>query len=955
MSSARSIELSHFLDGVDRKALNVVRERFLAVNSGRLARWRETAGDRQQQYLTLLPLLLHINHPMLPGYASGSCPSTIHGYDPDEAVLREARTLARSFQYQNRPRSADIVSVFLMGSCGTVAQTPGSDLDFWVCVRDDLSTDERSLLDRKLERLTQWGRALEVESHFFVMSAVAFRRGDSAGLTAEDCGATQHVLLLDEFYRTSLFLAGAYPIWWMVPVALEAGFDELASMLRDRRYLRAEDTIDFGGVANIDAAEFVGAGQWQLFKGIEYPYKSVLKILLAEVYASEYPQVDCVSLAIKRTIYAGTPALDVVDPYVVLYRKVEAYLRHRKEEARLELARQCFYFKVGESLSKSSGRTGWRRSLLETLVADWGWDRTHLQRLDCREKWKIMPVIDVHQQLVGELTHSYRILSSFARNQAEDRMSVRQQEDMALLGRRLHAAFERKAGKIDRVNPNIASSLAEQFLMVSRQRGEQGMDLWGLYDSQRSEYLPEQALKRAFSVVELMVWAHCNGVLGKETQLQGNEGAISRNELMELTQALRQLVGDEPILPDTQKLMHAAAAERVLLCVNVGVDPQGALAKRGLTRISQQNNVLAYGGVQEDLLQTVDMVIRNSWEEVLVSRFAQGQPLLAALRHLMQQLSTRYTGRLPQIEVIAPGGSGGTGAGEIIPRVREVVAQVLKCFYVDKRISARFIVQSGHAFYVLSMTEGQVQLQRYADLSALYEGLSQARRDFGDLVVDARSLSEMPLAAMTRHDDGQAVRVFYQLQGAQAEIWIFDECNALAHFYMEVDEADFLVPIRRFLRSVMERQKTMRNVFVEGLPGCKDPDLIWYEVQGRPGRFQLQRKQVMAGYQDRKFLHVQALAHAPDEGGGFSIVCEGREFTTAQYGADLPNVVAGYIATQRGSGQDYPIYVTDLDLTALHAGSDHPLPLITYLRYKRELESQLTTALRQRTKPHSAG
>ncbi len=67
-------------DGIDRKVLAQLRARFLKVNSGRLARAMQALSTRQQLVLKLLPLLFHVNHPLLPGYVSAArrpgCPAS---------------------------------------------------------------------------------------------------------------------------------------------------------------------------------------------------------------------------------------------------------------------------------------------------------------------------------------------------------------------------------------------------------------------------------------------------------------------------------------------------------------------------------------------------------------------------------------------------------------------------------------------------------------------------------------------------------------------------------------------------------------------------------------------------------------------------------------------------------------------------------------------------------------
>ncbi|MGO3623072.1 MAG: class I adenylate cyclase, partial [Pseudomonas helleri] len=50
-------------EGIDRQVLHQVRERFLAVNNGRLQRAMEGLLPAQQTILNLLALLFHVNDP----------------------------------------------------------------------------------------------------------------------------------------------------------------------------------------------------------------------------------------------------------------------------------------------------------------------------------------------------------------------------------------------------------------------------------------------------------------------------------------------------------------------------------------------------------------------------------------------------------------------------------------------------------------------------------------------------------------------------------------------------------------------------------------------------------------------------------------------------------------------------------------------------------------------------
>ena len=63
------------------------------------------------------------------------------------------------------------------------------------------------------------------------MDDVSFRDQEHQQLSNENAGSSQHHLLLDEFYRTGLLVAGRYPVWWLVPAEYEKHYDEYVDKL----------------------------------------------------------------------------------------------------------------------------------------------------------------------------------------------------------------------------------------------------------------------------------------------------------------------------------------------------------------------------------------------------------------------------------------------------------------------------------------------------------------------------------------------------------------------------------------------------------------------------------------------------------------------------------------------------------------------------------------------------
>ncbi|MBA1061007.1 adenylate cyclase, partial [Escherichia coli] len=92
-------------------------------------------------------------------------------------------------------------------STSSIGQSTSSDLDIWVCVSAQMSCEARDNLSSKCLLITDWAKSQGVEANFFIMNEERFRHNHSEALSGENCGSSQHLLLLDEFYRSAVRLA----------------------------------------------------------------------------------------------------------------------------------------------------------------------------------------------------------------------------------------------------------------------------------------------------------------------------------------------------------------------------------------------------------------------------------------------------------------------------------------------------------------------------------------------------------------------------------------------------------------------------------------------------------------------------------------------------------------------------------------------------------------------------
>ena len=937
-----------FDEGIDRKTLRRLRDRFLVVNQQRWDRAHSALSYRQQMVLEVLPLAFHLNHPALPGYLDSDCPYGLRHYKPSDATVNAARRLARTFSLKDEgKRKPDLDAMFLMGSPGTLGHSVASDLDVWLCHRNDLPERGVLCLERKAEKLARWAESFGVELHVFVFCAEDWRAGrQRAEVTGENCGSAQHFLLLDEFYRTGIHLGGAWPMWWLVPAEQEASYDECVRRLVDCRFVRADEYIDFGPVPAIPEEEFLGAGVWQLYKGIDAPWKSILKLLLIECYARTAGQ-DLLSSEFKQAVFRGETGADSLDPYVMLYDRLEAWLAGPEAASRLDLVRRSLYLKAGLPLTRTEGAAEqWRGRLLKQLVARWGWPDSTLAELDDRQRWRAEGVITLRRTIVNELTHSYRLLSKMARTHG--RRAAISDSDINLLGRKLYAAFQRKAGKIEQINPGLAPSLVEENLAFHHQ-SEQGSDGdgWLLYRDLEdpADAFWQPVIRRSGNLAELMVWCYCNGLLTRSTRLNVRAGTsvASVSELREMLDALAGFL-PFPIAPASrQSLSRGVRPLRNLLLVNVGLDPQAHLTEKGLHKLSARHDSLGFSGGRENLVLSIDQITFNSWHEVSLQHYAAGDTLIQCLKNVLASVAANPS-ELPAIQVHCHNRGHGSA---IARRVQELFADVLRPFFAGGvgPHPLRYVIEMDRRYFLLQFNGLEPGFVALESFGALMAQLALPQEHYLPVVFDRHAVQDEPaLRAVCQTSEPDNIQVFYRISGERARLWVVDELGSVFTWEQPVSSRrHLLVPVLRFLENLIERRLLRHTEAPAVVAGVQ-----CYEVVRRDGAWRAEYRPEPDSGAPLPGLEVQAVGiHEGDSRLRFDIFCGDQEFTVQEYGDQLIPAVAHYIRSLRQSGEVYPVYLTDVHLPHDLDPRIYQQDIQTsqYLYYRSVLEESLNRQL----------
>ncbi len=609
----------------------------------RIVRALSGASKEFQHIFKLVTLLLQVNHPSLPGFVVdapvGICNFKLSDYQQEylSRVIPEF-SYSQINSFSHRTFDA-IYGVYVMGSIASISQTASSDLDIWVCHREDLNIHERNLLTQKTSALQYWAKQFEVDVNFFLMDQERFRCFRySDAMTSENCGSAQYMLLLDEFYRSAIRLAGRPLLWSHLLIEDEKQYETEVEQLILNKQIDPQDWVDFGGLGAFSANEYFGASLWHLYKGIDSPYKSTIKILLLEAYSWEYPNTHLISSDFKFHLLTDRTEDHHFDPYLAMLERVTNYLTYLGDFKRLDFVRRCFYIKATEDLWYSKSNS-WRFSLLSELTKQWGWSTDVIEELNQRPFWKIKMVKRSYNDLIQMLMLSYRNLIQFARKNHVDANIMPQ--DISILSRKLYSAFEELPGKVTLVNPLISNDLSEAHLtFIEVTKINSGVKL-GWYVVNHAPEISEFAaytrhIEYNPNLHKLVSWAYFNGLLTPETQLHIYSRNVSLDKLKAFVADLTQFFPINVPAATNEELHHPCEIRHLAVFVNLVSDPtKNLIQPRG--RI-QQGDLFSFGQNEESLVGSIDLIYRNVWNEVRTLHFEGSNAILLALKVLANKI-----------------------------------------------------------------------------------------------------------------------------------------------------------------------------------------------------------------------------------------------------------------------------------------------------------------------------
>ncbi|RKF22112.1 class I adenylate cyclase [Alginatibacterium sediminis] len=787
-----------------------------------------------QRVFELLPLLLHYHHPSLPGFFAAAVPSGIHCF---ETSARHYIYLSQHFTCNPEPSvKSEILGLYSMGSTASLGQSVDSDLDMWVCHADDLPAHRVELLASKCDLISEWAQHQGVELSFFMVSEQQFKSGAISQLSKDNCGSAQHLLLLDEFYRTALPLAGKQLVWHCVPAEAQGNYDAFVEQQFATGIFNDKEWLDLGGLDQIPAEEYFGSALWQLYKGIDSPYKAVLKTLLMEAYSADYPNTKILAVQQKELAQNGSVGDLNHDPYYLMLETVTSYLTRIGDQARLDLVRRCFFLKNKEIMVlPQRGQRKWQQQFIYQLIESWEWDQDKIKHLSRRSHWKATDVKKAHAELIDALMLSYRNLIRFARqNNISESINP---EDIGILSRKLYAAFESLPGKVTLINPQISPNLNESDLSYIHVPDNHSCRAgWYLYKQSMgsTQMIGEKALEHSPYLSKLVAWSYFNELYSPVSRLHMHAPtrAISPQTLERFCNDLKQAFPVNYPSASNIALTRPCEIRHLGIFINFEKDPTASWAGKVIEFDAHTTDVLAFGRQQDCLIESIDLVYRNSWNEIRTLNFDGPSCVVDALTTVMGKMH-RDANAPDHIDVFC---YSQYFDDLIEKRFRQLLVECIEHrLHLQNQKVVKTLVLGKDKYGIFFENRG-VTVKKLENAIEFYSQISNNKLQRLPLQLNAGDRKNIPAIVDAQASEG-LVQYFFENHDTGFNIYIVDEQNRV-EVYQDFDgsKEELVQGINRFYTSSREQYGQKESAINFNLPQFYDIVMLNHREAVEPYR-----------------------------------------------------------------------------------------------------------------------
>jgi adenylate cyclase class 1 len=470
-----------------------------------------------------------------------------------------------------------------------VGHTASSDLDYWVCYNPEkLNGFKLELFQKKLATLTQWARLENLtEANFYLVDLAALENGfiSSNFGDHEIEGEVAPNFLLEELYRTMVFVAGRMPLWTIWPLELPESEDHKAALCMAP--LKWEENppsyVDMGFPKQPSPQEYLAAAMWLTCKSEAAPFKGIIKIVpILEALETNFTAPLLCNTVKQEIILNENPNL-AVDPYILTVERVIDFGATKFSQEHLDLIRDAAILKVlgltgKQDPSDTQLEDPVKFGVISRWIKEWGWTSDRLTHLLDYNNWSDRERLTQGNELLLLLFSIYMDISNHLMTQFPDQVNA-QDEQLTPFAARILGRQKGLEATVDLLPSQFhRDSLSRCMAMVKDSRS----GYWILYNysslknscavNPESWDIEKNCIYESYRAVKTAAWLSRNQLSGEDFSLSfplAKEGELTQTQFQQFLNILDQAFPPVSFRElDPENIWYVGAQGSVLVTFN---------------------------------------------------------------------------------------------------------------------------------------------------------------------------------------------------------------------------------------------------------------------------------------------------------------------------------------------------------------------------------------------------
>ena len=754
----------------------------------------------------------------------------------------------------------------------------------WLIFEDDLDKKLVLLLERKALAIQRWCSKTGLNLKFKVSDRRNIANSYNHSV-CEDFHIDKYFFMQD-FYIENILIAGKAPSWWRS--------DDVRIDNNGGREDEEDDFIDFAINENVRLQDYYAAAIWYLLSIKKDPVGTWLNIVLLKIKLDSSEGASDYRSIIKDRVNEGyyekalTSALDDYSDYIS--GVLPDYCRDDNFIEKLYNA-----YGVDRPVSFS-------RSIYDCMYKP-GFNNAIFKNINIFGLDNYINVIEkIHLLARNEFVEIRRIITKDNEDQFSEITALESVTKKMLL------RLERSAKNICILNNSMLNTVTQEKIIIEHCDNSLSSS-WSLIAPISN--LDDQPIKYFSSLLELVSWAHINEVISTSTRimLKGSSEYDSIDVVNLVKVVAENIIISSDCSSDLNIFTDNAEPVKSLLLVSAVNDSSGMSSVR------------------------LEQLVVYSNGEFYTSEFKNYEEFIADIHKSAEDIDemSLYVGSLMKVFCMRPGES------QEEKLLIEEMLYDLSVFFARKNIkNCRSVVRIGNAYYVTHITQSEVTTMCCLGKSSLYQSLEIPLPEFITTYMAFSDESSIRLNLILKKNIKNRIQLFYFVKSRHVSVYVLDENGSL--FVCEqtlFDKESFINHWLLFFNNI--RKNLSENI-------CFDINEV---AENGRGGFIAAILNADELPDDKKYYALEFKVSNNQLGNDFEFVCENEVFRSDVEGESLYGAIAEFLKKNTGSYNDYPIYISNVEICsdAVNPDSSPSSYVFDRLKYKRNIESRLVQKL----------